>query len=395
MTTLRVGVDGACWANRRGYGRYARNLLAALAGRDDGDRYVLFVDPETAAAAALPAALEPIVVRTRRPPAAAASAAGRRSVPDLWRMAWAVARHRLDVFFFPTVYTYFPLLRPVPSVVAIHDVIADRHPELAFARMRLALFWKAKVALALAQARLVLTVSEDARDAIVEHFGLDPGRVRVVLEAPDAIFRPLASPREPGELLPGLAVPPGARYLLYVGGLSPHKNLPVLIEAYRQLLAEPDLGDLRLLLVGDHAADGFYSAYEELRALVARQALDGRVCFTGYLPDETLVDLYNRADLLVLPSIEEGFGLPAVEAAACGTAVVASDAGPAGRLLGDGAWTFSPGDVAGLTEGLRRLLRDAARRRAMGAEGRRRVAQLSWERAAAEVHAILREVAGS
>jgi glycosyltransferase involved in cell wall biosynthesis len=105
------------------------------------------------------------------------------------------------------------------------------------------------------------------------------------------------------------------------------------------------------------------------------------------------VELYNRAELLVLPSLEEGFGLPAVEAAACGTAVAVSAAGPAGRLLGEGAWTFSPRDVAGLADGLRTLMRDPGRRQAMGAAGQRRVASLTWDRAATEVHGILREVA--
>jgi glycosyltransferase involved in cell wall biosynthesis len=389
---LRVGVDGACWSNRRGYGRYARSLLAALARRGDGDRYVLFVDPETARAS-LPAGLERVVVPTRRPPAAAASASGRRDLLDLGRMAWGVARHRLDVFFFPSVYTYFPLLRPVPAVVAVHDVIAEHHPRLVFARRDLAFFWKAKVALALCQARLILTVSEHARVAILEQFRLRPDRVRVVLEAPDPVFRPLPGAREPAVLVPGLPVPPGARFLLYVGGLSPHKNLPVLIEAYRQLIGDADLADVRLLLVGDHAGDVFYSAYDELRALLSRHGLEDRVSFTGYLPDDVLVELYNRAELLVLPSLEEGFGLPAVEAAACGTAVAVSAAGPAGRLLGEGAWTFSPRDVAGLADGLRTLMRDPGRRQAMGAAGQRRVASLTWDRAATEVHGILREVA--
>lgn len=392
MRGLRIGVDGACWSNRRGYGRYARGLLAALARRDDGDRYVFFVDPATARVAP-PAGFEMVVVPTRRPPGEAASANGRRDLADLWRMAWSVARQSLDVFFFPSVYTFFPLLRPLPAVVTFHDAIAEHHPRLVFARRDLAFFWRAKVTMALWQARLILTVSDYAREAILGQFRLRPDRVRVVLEAPDPVFQPLPQMRGLPLRLSGLSVPPGARFLLYVGGLSPHKNLPVLIEAFRQLIADADLADVRLVLVGDHAGDAFLSAYEELRTLVSRHGLEERVCFTGYLTDDVLVALYNRAALLVLPSIEEGFGLPAVEAAACGTPVVASAAGPAGRLLGDGVWTFPPHDVTCLTDGLRRLLRDPARRQAMGIAGRRCVASLTWERAAAEVHRILHEVA--
>jgi glycosyltransferase involved in cell wall biosynthesis len=357
------------------------------------ERYFLLVDPDTARAPDLPARFEKVLVKTRRPPSVAASATGRRDVADLLRMAWAVARLRPDVFFFPSVYTFFPLLRPVRTVVAIHDVIADRHPELIFPQRRLALYWRIKIGLAVRQARLILTVSDHARAGIVAHFRLPPERVRFVLEAPDPGFRPDAQSRDPAELLPDSGLPRGCRYLLYVGGLSPHKNLDVLIEAYRRLAADREFDSLRLLLVGDHSADVFHSAYEELRALVIRHGLEQRVCFTGFVPDSVVAQLYNRAELLVLPSIEEGFGLPAVEAAACGTPVVVSETGPAADLLGSGACAIRPRDVDGLTEALRLLLRDPARRASMGAEGRRRVAELSWERAATETLAILREVA--
>jgi glycosyltransferase involved in cell wall biosynthesis len=392
MKRLQIGIDGGCWLNQRGYGRYTRNLLSTLAQRDNGDHYFLFVDPETAAAPDLPASFDKVVVPTRRPAAQAASASGRRDLLDLWRAGWMVARYPLDLFFFPSVYTFFPLLRPVRAVVAIHDVIAEHHPKLVFARRRFATFWRLKLAIALRQARLILTVSDHARDGIRNYFRVPDERVRVILEAPDPIFRPVASPRDPADLFPACSLHRGSRYLLYVGGLSPHKNLHVLVEAYRRLIAGGEFEGLHLLLVGDTSGDVFYSAYESLRAAVARHGLEDRVCFTGFVPDNVLVDLYNRADLLVLPSVEEGFGLPAFEAAACGTPVVVSEVGPAAALLGPAAWTFSPHDGESLTGGLRMLLRDPARRCAMGAEGLRRAATLTWERAAAQLHDLFHEV---
>jgi glycosyltransferase involved in cell wall biosynthesis len=379
---LQIGLDGGCWLNRRGYGRYARSLLSALARREDGDRYLLFVDPETAHAPDLPARFDKVIVPTRRPPAKAASGSGRRDLLDLWRMGWAVARYPLDVFFFPSAYTFFPLLRRVRSIVAIHDVIAEHHPNMVFARRRFELFWRAKLALAVRQADLIVTVSDYAREGILEFFQLPRERLRVILEAPDPIFRPVSPPRDPADLLATCSLSRGCRYLLYVGGLSPHKNLHLLIEAYRRLLASREFAGVWLLMVGDYVGDVFSSAYEDLRAQVARQGLEGHVCFTGFVPDAVLVELYNRAELLVLPSLEEGFGLPAFEAAACGTPVVASEAGPVGALLGPAAWTFPPHDIDALTDGLRTLLQAPARRRAMGAEGRRRVAAFTWELAA-------------
>ncbi|HHT9119325.1 MAG TPA: glycosyltransferase family 4 protein [Candidatus Hypogeohydataceae bacterium YC41] len=395
MHQLRIGIDGGCWLNRRGYGRYARSLLSALARREDGDRYFLFVDRETANEPDLPRKFEKVVVPTRHPPAKAASAWGRRDLLDLWRMGWAVTRCPLDIFFFPSVYTFFPLLRPVRTVVAIHDVIAEHHPTMVFKEKRFALFWRIKLAISVRQAHLILTVSDYAREMIIKYFQLPSERVRVILEAPDPIFRTLPSARDPADLFPTSYLPRGSHYILYVGGLSPHKNLHLLIEAYRQLITDGMFRNVRLLLVGDYAGDVFYSAYEDLRRAVASHGLEGSVYFTGFVPDEVLVELYNRADLVVLPSLEEGFGLPAFEAAACGTPVIVSEAGPAAALLGPAAWAFPPHNVDALVEGLRTLLQDPKRRQMMGEEGRHRVSTLTWERAAAEVYAAFLELVES
>ena len=138
---LRIGIDGGCWSNWRGYGRYTRNLLSALAARDDGNEYWMFMDAESAAANDLPPGFRAVVVPLGVAPGKGASAAGRRSIIDMLRMSRAVASQRLDVFFFPSVYTYFPLIRPVPSIVAIHDVIAERHPGMIFPNRRAQFFW--------------------------------------------------------------------------------------------------------------------------------------------------------------------------------------------------------------------------------------------------------------
>jgi glycosyltransferase involved in cell wall biosynthesis len=395
MAALRIGIDGCCWLNRRGYGRYTRSLLSALARREDNNQYFIFVDRETAQAADLPRRFDKVIVPTLHPPSRAASATGRRTVGDLCRMGWAVARYPLDVFFFPSAYTFFPLLRPRRAVVTIHDVIAEHHPEMVFGQRRLALFWRLKLALAIRQASLIVTVSDHARYGIIDYFGLAPERVRTIPEAPDPIFRQVEAPREPSDLLPACTLPRGGgRYLLYVGGLSPHKNLHLLLEAFRRLLAQGEFPQLQLLLVGDYQSDVFYSAYESLRQEVRRSRLEDRVCFAGYVSDEALVDLYNQADLLVLPSLEEGFGLPAFEAAACGTPVVTSNVGPAADLLGPAAWSFPPHDVAALSAGLLDLLNDPARRLAMGEAGRQRARSFSWDLAADRLHSIFQEIGG-
>src|SRR5260370_40080603 len=181
---MRIGIDGGCWLNRRGYGRYSRGLLSALARHDAADEYFIFLDRETARAPDLPSRFQKVVVPTGQPPARAASAAGRRSVRDLGRMGWAVARCPLDVFFFPSVYTFFPLLRPLRAIVVIHDVIAEHYPRMVLGRRSLAFLWRLKFAPAILQAPVILSVSDYARRGIMDHFVLPPEPVRPGHEAP-------------------------------------------------------------------------------------------------------------------------------------------------------------------------------------------------------------------
>ena len=388
---LRIGIDGGCWSNWRGYGRYTRNLLSALATRDDGNEYLMFMDRESAAANDLPPGFKAVAVELSEAPGTAASADGRRSIVDLLRMSRAVARHRLDAFFFPSVYTYFPLIRSVPTIVAIHDVIAERHPEMIFPNPRAQFFWRAKLALARRQAQMILTVSDHARAGICEQFKLPDRKVRVILEAHDPLFRVMPEARDPAEILTGHGLTPGLRYLIYVGGLSPHKNLKVLVEAFRRIA--PRFPTLRLLLVGNFSGDVFFSAYTELKRQVEQNDLTSQICFTGFVDDASLIELLNRAELLVLPSLEEGFGLPAFEAAACGTPSVVSEVGPAASLLQDAVIAFSPHDVDALTSSLDTVLADPARRQQMAAAALARSAEFSWQRAAAEFSTLLQEVA--
>ncbi len=386
---LRIGIDGGCWLNQRGYGRYTRCLLKALAERHADCTFYFFADPQTAEALDLPANFHTVRVGTREAAALAASAGGRRSIRDLLRMGWAVRGAPIDVFFFPSAYTYFPILRSLPMLVTIHDVIAERHPGQVFAAPRFRKFWNMKMKLAVRQATRILTVSDHARDGILEQFRVQSDRVDVILEAPDPVFQPLSEPKTPSEVLPNRGLEGDFPYLLYVGGLSPHKNLPALVEAFARITSGGKNPDLRLLLVGDYEKDVFLSAYEGLRSLVDAKQLGNRVCFTGFVPDEALVHLYNRATLLVMPSLEEGYGLPAAEAASCGTPVVISEVGPMGAILAGGAWTIRPENVDELATALATLLEDEPRRQAMGAEALRRIRDASWERAADQLYEIL------
>ena len=374
---LRIGIDGTCLASGRGYGRFLREVLPHLVENDEANRYVLFLDRESEAE------VSGLRVEVRRPEtsrsqARAASARGSRSLADLWRMGRAVAREPLDLMYFPSVYSYFPVLSRVPVAVSFHDTIAERYGRTVFPSLLTRLLWKAKVALALRQARGVLTVSEWSRDALADWFGIPREHIYVTVEAPSPAFGPVADARPRRAWLRERGLDADAPYLIYVGGFNPHKNLVRLVDAFAEHLRKQPESGLWLLLVGDWAGDVFHADVEGLRTHIERAGVAGRVHFAGFVPDDELRHLYAGALAAALVSLEEGFGLPAVEAAACGVPCIATRNSPLPQLLDGGGIFLEPTDVDGLRDAVDRLVADDALRARLAAGALVRVRALSW-----------------
>jgi glycosyltransferase involved in cell wall biosynthesis len=287
-------------------------------------------------------------------------------------MGRAVSRERMDLLFFPTVYSYFPVWGRVPVVVGIHDTMADRFPQWAFAGKTQEWLWRAKVRLALAQATRIVTVSEYSRGTIADYFGMDARKIEVISEAAAPVFtwRP-----EPDEEM-----------ILAVGGLSPNKNLPVLIRALAVLRRSRP--GLRLVLVGDYEKDGFRGCYEELRREAEERGVGAAVEFAGYVADEALVSLYNRCAVFAMPSLEEGFGLPLVEAMTCGCACAVASGHALQEVGGEAVALADPRSVEAWTAVLGGLLDDPARRRVLRERARRRATEFTWERGARTLVAL-------
>lgn len=386
---MRIGVDATCWLNNRGYGRHLRSLLKALAGVDAGHRYTLVMDSRPDLAD-VPSNCELRIVEAETPAAVAASASGRRSISDMWRMGRAMSNPSFDLALFPTIYSYVPTFGRATRIVMIHDVIAETFPHLTLPSRAARLAWQAKVALGRWQAHAIVTVSEYSRRCIADRFKLDPARIFVVGEASDGPFRVLSHP-EFTSALTNRGLHKGERYVVYVGGFSPHKNLDTLIEAFGTVAARDDMSDVKLVLVGDYRKEVFLSHYEKLRALIEKRAMAPKVIFTGYLPDEDLAVLLNLSAVLALPSLMEGFGLPAVEAAACGCPVIASKASPLPELLGAGGIFIDP-TRADLESALVTVLESPDRRREMREAGTAAAAALTWEKAAYQMLDVFDEV---
>jgi glycosyltransferase involved in cell wall biosynthesis len=352
---MRIGIDGGCLANRRGFGRFARQVLQSLGDAGAPHEFVVFVDRPSlgAVAGAIPEEFETVSVAVGEAPARAASSTGRRKFGDMLAMGRAAARARLDLMFFPASYSYFPVWNVGRVVVTMHDTLALARPELVFPTWQGRMAWAVKEHLAARRADLILTGSAAARRDLLAWFRLPAARVRVVPEGPDPVFGPRPDGPASAAALARHGLDPVGRFFLDVGGLSPHKNLPRLIEAFARSGLAAD--GFTLALVGDFG-DVFHTHVPELRAAVARWGLGSAVVFTGFVPDDDLVFLYNRAEALVQPSLMEGFGLPPVEAMACGTPVLASTAGSLPEVVGGGGLFFEPTEVAAMAESLRRLV---------------------------------------
>ena len=382
---MRVGVDATSWLNRRGFGRFARNAVTRLVELDRERTYVLFTGEIEAAEVSFPEAAEHRHVALTR--SASAPGGANRRLGDVLRLTRAARRARLNAFLFPSIYTYFPV-PGIPAIVGLHDTTAEDFPELTLVRRRDRALWRAKQRSALRAAAL-FTVSVAAREALVDRFGLDPTALPVIPEAPDRIFRRRGG-EESDAALARLGLEPGAPFVLYSGGVNPHKSLDTLIDAYGVLVTRGDPPPLAL--VGELEEDAYISAARAVRDRIAGLGLDSRIHLLGYVSDDDLACLYSRATVFVNPSLSEGFGLPAVEAAACGAPSVLSDLPAHRETLDDAALFFPPRDVNALADRLGRLLGDEGLRRSLAARAGRAVARLSWDEAAARLRELVARI---
>ena len=391
---MRVGIDATCWANDRGYGRFTRHIVKAMVALAPDTEFVCFLDDESAARFDLAAVnVRSVKVHLSESASRAASASGNRSPRDMLRMTRGVSRERLDCFFSPSVYTYFPLPRGLPALVTIHDAIAERFPHLTLPSRRARLFWKMKVWLALRQADRVLTVSDHAARDIARVYKVPAQRIAVALEAPAPEYLVETAAEDAIAVAARSGIAFGRSWFTYVGGFNPHKNIPVIIRAHAELAREMGARAPHLALVGTLDRDVFHGDVGAIRAAIAQSNTESLVHWTGFVNDPDLAKLHAGALALLLPSECEGFGLPAVEAAACGTPVIATTDSPLPELLEGGGIFVTPGDQQQLLDAMRRVATDPSLRSELGAVASKRARGLTWELGAESCLKALRSVA--
>jgi alpha-1,3-rhamnosyl/mannosyltransferase len=286
-----------------------------------------------------------------------------------------------DVFFFPTLYSYFPLLQRKACVVCYHDATAERFPKLLFPTRANHWLWRAKTALARFQTTRAMTISETSAADLEAIHEFARERIDVVTEAADDAFRVIEDPNLRDTVRSLHGIPLDARLLVHVGGMNAHKNILGLLKAMPKIIAaEPRT---HLALVGDTSGKGFWDNVDELKAFVAATPqLPAHVHFTGYIGDPELAELLNASDALVFPSLWEGFGLPAVEAMSCGVPVLASRRGSLPEVVGDAGLLFDPEDPSAIASCVIGFFRDEKLQARLARAAVERARLFSWSRGA-------------
>lgn len=365
LDSLRVAIDArALREPAGGLRRYLHGLLPALAAEAPAWRFELHLDAPLAPHDRPPAPVD-WDVRVHRAPHASL-------LRPLWehlRLAPALRRTRPDVLFSP--YGMVPPAWGGTVVASLHDLAFLERPWLLPWRHRV--YWR-RLAARLSQAEAVLAVSHATRAAAIQRLGLDPARVHVVWSGVDSSFRPSA-PQAQADVRRrcGLDAP----FVLAVGAFEPRKNLGLLLEALAPAATLPaTLQGVVLAVVGPAPAPAV-GAPAHLRAL-------------GRVSDADLVALMGAAELVAVPSLDEGFGLPLLEAMACGAPVLAARAGALPEVAGDAAWLLPPDDVGAWRAACAALCADRARRAELAARGRARAAAFTWAASARGTLALLR-----
>ncbi len=350
MLTLVPGVVG-------GSERYARELARALARVGELEYRVFLPTIAADAADGLPAAIVPEYRASRTAPGRIAAMSVAAAAPG--RLRRRLELDRLDAIHFP-LSVMLPTVERPPAATTVHDLQHELYPQF-FPRAELA-YRRVVYGWTLRRSRVVIAISEHARQTLIERHGLDQGRVRAIhLGIDRERFRPDGRAREP--------------FLLYPANRWPHKNHERLFEAFA--LVRRERPELRLVLTG--------TGHE-------RRPLPEGVEMRGRVSDEELAELYRTAAALAFPSLYEGFGLPPLEAMACGCPVAVSNAASLPEVCGDAADYFDPLSAEDMAAAILRVL---ARADDYAARGLDRARRFSWDACARAHDAVYRELAAT
>jgi glycosyltransferase involved in cell wall biosynthesis len=367
---MRIAID-ARKLHDFGIGTYIRNLLIGLARLDKHTEYIVLCRPDDAEVIGeLGPNFRP-VAETARP----------YTFSEQIRIPLSLVRERAHLLHEPH-YVLPPATR-CRAVVTIHDCIHLMFPQYLSGSLA-HLYARVSMWSAVRKSDRILTVSEASKRDILRFFDIAPEKVEVIYNAIDERF--LAPPEEEQMDRVRQRYQLDHPFVLYVGNIKPHKNLERLIDAFARVRAR-DFSDLRLVIIGDAV-----SKYPPLRQSVHRHRLDKYIRFLGFQPYDTLAVFYRLARVFAFPSLYEGFGLPPLEAMACGTPVVTSNVSSLPEVAGGAALLVDPYDPVSIADGMMQALSDESLRRDLIQRGLARAREFSWTDSVTAIHRIYMEV---
>jgi glycosyltransferase involved in cell wall biosynthesis len=366
---MRIGINTFFLEHpETGSGQYTRHLLEALARVDPANEYLLF-GPSS-------------VPRICNLQLATCNLSENLAKLCFEQVSFPRACRRLDLAHVP--YFASPLFPTVPTVVTIHDLIPLLLP--AYRGSYLVRLYTRLVAAAARKAQAIITVSQASKEDIVRCLHIPPERVHVTYEAAGEAFQPLRDETQLAAIRQKYSLP--ERYILYLGGFDQRKNLPTLLRAFALLVNKQQAG----LVIAGQLPPRDSPLFPDPCRLVRELGIEGRVIFTGWVPEEDKPALFNGAAAFVFPSLYEGFGLPVAEALACGTPVIASNRSSLPEVVGEGGILVEPTDAKALSEAMEALLVDDTLRAELRHKALIQAAKFSWKKTALETLAVYRKV---
>lgn len=363
---MRIGINALYLLPGKvgGSETYIRNLVKSLSRLAGDNTYYIFLNKESEAIFDFPSAGMHVVVCPIR--------AQNRPLRILWEqfiLPFQVRRHNIDVLLSAGMTA--PFFRPARSYVVIYDLQHVNQPR-NFSMVHL-LFLRAIIYLSAKTADGVITISEHVKNDIVKHYNIEPGKIVVShLGVNHDVFLPARSGTIPA-VRTKYNLP--ERYILYSAALLPHKNHERLLQAFKEIQGE--FPGRKLVLTG-----AWESGYAKTASVISKLGLEQDVLMLGWLPFEDIPLIYRGAELFVYPTLHEGFGLPILEAMACGVPVVCSRLEPLIEVAGDAAFFVDPCDHSDIARGLLTILKDDAGRAKLIEKGLLRAREFTWEKTA-------------
>jgi glycosyltransferase involved in cell wall biosynthesis len=374
---MKIGINARYIQKQRtGIENYLHNLIKHLKLTDHTDEFMLYFGND-----------KPIPQDvlggnfTSDIPSMSTNSQIKRILWEHFYIPQALKRDKIDVFHEPSFIA--PIFKSCPTITTVYDLAFIFHPE-CFTR-RNVLYLNTMLSRSVRSSDRIIAISNSTKNDIINHFNIEQNKVRVVYCGYNDYFRAMDSKEACAGTLRKHGIT--GEFLLNVSMISPRKNLLTLLRSFKSARAKRKTG-LQLVIAG---SKGWL--YEEIFEEVSKLSLEKYVIFTGYIPDEELLHLYNSAALMVYPSIYEGFGLPVLEAMACGCPVIASNTSSLPEVCGDAALLVNPLDAEGLSESICKALEDNAFRNRMAVRGFQRIKSFSWSKAANETLQLYKELA--